>query len=81
LDFTHENVLEDQGTMAGGVLGMTTLDDGGRDNREAKKKHTHAMTLIQKGVHDSLFSRIAGADTTKDTWDILRLEFQGDTQV
>ncbi|XP_076898677.1 uncharacterized protein LOC143552305 [Bidens hawaiensis] len=39
------------------------------------------MTLIQQGVHDSLFSRIAAADTAKETWDILRVEFQGDSQV
>ncbi|XP_021985331.1 uncharacterized protein LOC110881356 [Helianthus annuus] len=49
--------------------------------RESRKKDARAMAMIQQGVHDSLFSRIAGAHTAKETWDILRLEFQGDTQV
>ncbi|XP_076932973.1 uncharacterized protein LOC143598710 [Bidens hawaiensis] len=39
------------------------------------------MTIIQQGVHDSLFSRIAAAEIAKQTWEILQLEFQGDSQV
>ncbi|KAD5803068.1 hypothetical protein E3N88_14428 [Mikania micrantha] len=61
-------------------LGVTAADGGG-DTRAAKKKDAQAMTIIQQGVHDSLFSRIATADSAKETWDILRLEFQGDSQV
>ncbi|XP_076882598.1 uncharacterized protein LOC143531103 [Bidens hawaiensis] len=49
--------------------------------REAKKKDAKAMALIQQGVADQLFSRIAGASTAKETWDTLRIEFQGDSQV
>ncbi|XP_076953008.1 uncharacterized protein LOC143626983 [Bidens hawaiensis] len=39
------------------------------------------MALIQQGVADQLFSRIAGTSTAKETWDTLRIEFQGDSQV
>ncbi|XP_076890065.1 uncharacterized protein LOC143541029 [Bidens hawaiensis] len=62
-------------------LGVTGAGDGAQNNQEARRKYAQAMTLIQQGVHDSLFSRIAAADTAKDTWEILHLEFQGDSQV
>ncbi|KAK1431533.1 hypothetical protein QVD17_07993 [Tagetes erecta] len=62
-------------------LGITATADGPRDQREVRKKDAQAMTLIQQGVHDSLFSRISAADSAKETWEILRLEFQGDSQV
>ncbi|XP_076940372.1 uncharacterized protein LOC143609525 [Bidens hawaiensis] len=39
------------------------------------------MTIIQQGIHDGLFSRIAVAETSKETWEILRVEFHGDSQV
>ncbi|XP_076955002.1 uncharacterized protein LOC143629676 [Bidens hawaiensis] len=39
------------------------------------------MAVIQQGVHDSLFSLIAAAETAKETWEILQVEFQGDSQV
>lgn len=62
-------------------LGVTGVGDGADNNREARRKDAQAMNLIQQGVHDSLLSRIAAADTAKETWDILRVEFQGDSQV
>ncbi|KAK1437640.1 hypothetical protein QVD17_03434 [Tagetes erecta] len=62
-------------------LGVTATAEGPHNQREVKKKDAQAMTIIQQGVHDSLFSRIAAADSAKDTWDILRLEYQGDSQV
>ncbi|XP_076955756.1 uncharacterized protein LOC143630706 [Bidens hawaiensis] len=39
------------------------------------------MTIIQQGVHDSLFSRIAACESAKGTWETLQLEYQGDSQV
>jgi hypothetical protein len=62
-------------------LGITGAGDGAHDNRDTRKKDAQAMTLIQQVVHDTLFSRIAAAESAKETWDILRLEFQGDSQV
>ncbi|KAK1417486.1 hypothetical protein QVD17_26615 [Tagetes erecta] len=62
-------------------LGITATADGPQEQREVKKKDAQAMTIIQQGIHDSLFSRIAAADSAKDTWDILRIEYQGDSQV
>ncbi|XP_076946017.1 uncharacterized protein LOC143617291 [Bidens hawaiensis] len=39
------------------------------------------MAIIQQAVHDTLFSRIAAASTSKETWEILKMEFQGDSQI
>ncbi|XP_076925998.1 uncharacterized protein LOC143589017 [Bidens hawaiensis] len=39
------------------------------------------MEIIQQAVHDTLFSRVAAASTAKETWEILKMEFQGDSQV
>nr|GEW14363.1 hypothetical protein [Tanacetum cinerariifolium] len=39
------------------------------------------MAIIQQATHDNLFSRIAGASSAKETWEILQMEYQGDSQV
>ncbi|KAF5794742.1 putative RNA-directed DNA polymerase [Helianthus annuus] len=65
------------------------LVDAGVDDKETdvaklknlKKRDAHAMALIQQAVHDTLFSRIASASSAKESWEILKLEFQGDNQV
>ncbi|KAI3675541.1 hypothetical protein L1987_85131 [Smallanthus sonchifolius] len=44
--------------------------------RDHKKKDARALSLIQSGVHDELFSRIAGATTSKQAW-----TYEGDTKV
>ncbi|KAJ0576790.1 putative RNA-directed DNA polymerase [Helianthus annuus] len=62
-------------------LGVTAAGDGPENTREMRKKDAQAMTIIQQGVHDTLFSRIAAAETAKETWEILQVEFQGDSQV
>ncbi|XP_076902887.1 uncharacterized protein LOC143557777 [Bidens hawaiensis] len=49
--------------------------------KNSQKRDAHAMAIIQQAVHDQLFSRIAAVSTAKDTWEILRMEFQGDSQV
>nr|XP_043633481.1 uncharacterized protein LOC122604674 [Erigeron canadensis] len=62
----------------------TGISESGSDQNQVKamkKKDALAMAIIQQVVHDQLFSRIAAATTAKETWDILRLEYQGDGQV
>ncbi|XP_076929614.1 uncharacterized protein LOC143594103 [Bidens hawaiensis] len=49
-----------------------------RDNR---KKYAKALPLIQSVVHDDIFSRIAGALTSKQAWTLLQNEYQGDSKV
>ncbi|XP_076953677.1 uncharacterized protein LOC143627842 [Bidens hawaiensis] len=49
--------------------------------KNVKKRDAHAMAIIQQAVHDHLFSRIAAAESSKESWDILKMEYQGDTQV
>ncbi|XP_035829964.1 uncharacterized protein LOC118479518 [Helianthus annuus] len=62
-------------------LGITATSNGDDQHREAKKKDAQAMAIIQRGVDDQLFSRIVAAKSAKDTWETLRMEFQGDSQV
>ncbi|XP_022007976.1 uncharacterized protein LOC110907282 [Helianthus annuus] len=51
------------------------------ERRKELKRDAQALAVIQQGVHDTLFSRIAAAETSQDAWEILRMEFQGDSQV
>jgi hypothetical protein len=62
-------------------LGITAADDGANEIREARKKDAQAMKIIRQGVRDSLFSRIASAESAKETWETLQIEFQGDSLV
>ncbi|XP_076904268.1 uncharacterized protein LOC143559643 [Bidens hawaiensis] len=60
------------------------VDESEKDEgklRNLRKKDAHAMALIQPAVHDQLFSRIASANSAKESWEILKMEFQGDNQV
>ena len=43
--------------------------------KENKKKDSKALFFIQQAMHDSIFSRIAAADTSKEAWEILQNEF------
>ncbi|KAK2994884.1 hypothetical protein RJ640_002760 [Escallonia rubra] len=56
--------------------GYADQDDEAR-LRENRKKDSNALFFIQQAVHDTIFSRIAAAETSKDTWGILQKEFQG----
>ncbi|XP_076907607.1 uncharacterized protein LOC143564114 [Bidens hawaiensis] len=49
--------------------------------KNAQKRDAHAMAIIQQAMHDQFFSRIAAASTTKESWEILKMEIQGDSQV
>jgi len=60
--------------------GYTDPDEENR-LRDNKKKDAKALVFIQLAVHDSVFSRIATATTSKQAWSILQKEFQGDSKV
>ncbi|XP_076900912.1 uncharacterized protein LOC143555204 [Bidens hawaiensis] len=49
--------------------------------KNSQKRDAHAMTIIQQGIHDQLFSRIAAASMAKETWEVLKMEYEGDSQV
>ncbi|GJZ26635.1 N-oxide-forming dimethylaniline monooxygenase [Tanacetum coccineum] len=49
--------------------------------KENKNKDSKALFFIQKEMHDSIFSRIAAAETSKEAWEILQNEFKGSTKV
>ncbi|KAJ0833844.1 putative RNA-directed DNA polymerase [Helianthus annuus] len=61
--------------------GVNTAEPDANKLKALKKRDAHAMALIQQAVHDQLFSRIAAAESSKESWDILKMEYQGDTQV
>ncbi|XP_039137235.1 uncharacterized protein LOC120274764 [Dioscorea cayenensis subsp. rotundata] len=46
-----------------------------------RQKDAHALFLIQQGVQRSLFSRIAAANTAKEAWDALKIQFQGSPKI
>ncbi|PHT30226.1 hypothetical protein CQW23_30155 [Capsicum baccatum] len=50
-------------------------DEGDR-LRNNKKKDAKVLVFIQQAVHDSIFSRIVAATTSKQAWSILQKEFQ-----
>ncbi|KAL4035058.1 hypothetical protein IC575_003732 [Cucumis melo] len=60
--------------------GYVDPDDEGK-LRENRKKDSKALVIIQQAVHDSVFSRIATATTSKQAWLILQKAFQGDSRV
>ncbi|XP_076929538.1 uncharacterized protein LOC143593985 [Bidens hawaiensis] len=60
-------------------LDITATEDN--QLREAKRKDALDMAFIQQEVHDLLFSRIASCDFSKQTWETLQGEFQGDPQL
>ncbi|GMI94225.1 hypothetical protein HRI_003091800 [Hibiscus trionum] len=47
--------------------GYADPDDEGK-LRENRKKDSKALVIIQQAVHDSVFSRIAAAATSKQAW-------------
>ncbi|XP_049399671.1 uncharacterized protein LOC125863677 [Solanum stenotomum] len=60
--------------------GFEDPDEGDRLQNN-KQKDAKALVFIQQAVHDSVFSRIAAATTSKQAWSILQKEFQGDSKV
>ena len=49
--------------------------------RETKKNDVKALFTIEQAVHETIFSRIAAATTSKQAWSILQKEFLGDSKV
>ncbi|TYK12002.1 UBN2 domain-containing protein [Cucumis melo var. makuwa] len=60
--------------------GYADPDDEGK-LRMNKKKDSKVLVIIQQAVHDSVFSQIVIATTSKQAWLILQKEFQGDSRV
>ncbi|KAA8547740.1 hypothetical protein F0562_004169 [Nyssa sinensis] len=60
--------------------GYADLDEETR-LKENKKKDSKALVIIQQAVHDSIFSRIVEATTSKQAWSTLQKEFQSDLKV
>ncbi|CAL5337539.1 unnamed protein product [Camellia sinensis] len=48
--------------------------------KKNQQKDAAALSKIQQGVSDSIFPKIMKVAKAKEAWDILRQEFQGDTQ-
>ena len=49
--------------------------------RENRKKDSKALFILQQAVHDTIFSRIVTATTSKEAWETLQKEFQGSSKV
>ncbi|KAJ7957630.1 Retrovirus-related Pol polyprotein from transposon TNT 1-94 [Quillaja saponaria] len=52
-----------------------------RDRLRENRKDSKALFFIQQAVHDTIFSRIAAATTSKEAWTILQKELQGSSKV
>ncbi|XP_076918766.1 uncharacterized protein LOC143579303 [Bidens hawaiensis] len=48
---------------------------------ENRRKDARALALIQQAVHDTIFSRIAAAETANQAWTVLKTEYKGDSKV
>ncbi|XP_073121219.1 uncharacterized protein [Henckelia pumila] len=49
--------------------------------KENRKKDSKALFFVQQDVHESVFSKIAGANTAKEAWTILKNSYQGTSKV
>ncbi|XP_061999485.1 uncharacterized protein LOC133716848 [Rosa rugosa] len=52
-----------------------------RQEKKEKQRDANALYAIQQAVDDANFSRIMGASTAKEAWDMLKEEFQGTAKV
>lgn len=52
-----------------------------RQEKKEKLRDASALFAIQQAVDDTNFSRIMGATTSKEAWDLLKEEFQGTAKV
>jgi gag-polypeptide of LTR copia-type len=48
---------------------------------ETTKRDAKALFFIQQALHDTVFVKIAVAETAKETWTILKIAFQGSSKV
>ncbi|KAH1098416.1 hypothetical protein J1N35_015337 [Gossypium stocksii] len=56
--------------------GYTEPDEEAR-LKENKKKDSKALFFIQQAVHETVFTKIAVANTATGAWEILQIAFQG----
>ncbi|TXG55956.1 hypothetical protein EZV62_017269 [Acer yangbiense] len=64
--------------------GVTTPAEGSSVavvDKNEKQKDAKALFVLQQAVSDSIFPRLMRATTSKEAWDILQLEFQGNAKV
>ncbi|KAK2985142.1 hypothetical protein RJ640_000909 [Escallonia rubra] len=62
--------------------GYADPDEENNRLKENKKKDNKALLFIQQAaVHETIFSRIAAATTSKEAWEILHKEVQGSSKV
>ncbi|GJW00664.1 hypothetical protein Tco_1555915 [Tanacetum coccineum] len=50
-------------------------------NKENQKRDAKALFFIQQAVDETIFSRIAAANSAKEAWDTLKTEYQGSAKV
>jgi gag-polypeptide of LTR copia-type len=48
---------------------------------ETNKRDAKTLFFIQQAVHESVFTKIEAAETTKEVWAILKITFQGSFKV
>lgn len=52
-----------------------------KEMKENNKKDAKALSYIQQGLDDTIFSSIMGTKTSKESWELLRNEYEGSKQV
>ncbi|XP_078149674.1 uncharacterized protein LOC144544991 [Carex rostrata] len=59
----------------------TGVPTEGPNLQENQRKDARALFFMQQSVHDTIFSKIAAATTSKEAWTTLKTAFQGSSQV
>jgi gag-polypeptide of LTR copia-type len=57
------------------------VEKGARTTTDDQKKDTRALFFIQSAMHESIFTKISAATTSKDAWTILKTVFQGSSKI
>jgi hypothetical protein len=72
----------DHGYVEPNLAFLAAMTDHQRNAQaEQRKRENKAMFWIQNSVDDSIFSKITGVVTSKQTWDILQIAYQGTDRV
>ena len=51
-----------------------------RNNRDERKRRYKAKTCIHSAVSETIFTKIMTCETTKQAWDLLKQEYQGNVK-